>query len=181
MSALESVRQNAAHCIEGAMLGAFVLSLHGHPPYLCDMRASSRDDDHNIAVFQWVGGRWGCLSVSNHSSLRYRNPIYRSLRELGMSYFDDYMNNAGERTLRSMSKPINLAAVFGPNWATRRGDVFNVAEFVDSVAHYKFCEQEQLAALRPADPWMLQTTVSLREWPPPDNFDEEQAERNLNK
>jgi hypothetical protein len=85
MSALESVRQNAAHCIEGAMLGAFILSLHGHPPMLVDLRASTRDDDHNVAVFQWAG-RWGCLSVSNHSSLRWRNPIYNTVRELAMSY-----------------------------------------------------------------------------------------------
>ena len=91
------------------------------------------------------------------------------------------MNNDGERTLRSFSKPINLAAVFGPGWATARGDVFAVAEFVDSVAHYKLCDREHLAALRPADPFMLQTTVTQREWPPPENFDEVQAERNINK
>ena len=126
LSALEATRQNCGHCIEGAMVGAYILSLHGHPPYLCDMRACSRDDDHNVAVFQ-LAGRWGCLSVSNHASLRWRNPIYKTLRELMMSFFDDYMNNDGERTLRSYSRPVNLSAVFGPNWATVRGDVFHIA------------------------------------------------------
>eukprot|EP01052_Picozoa_sp_SAG31_P017722 SAG31_NODE_1225_length_9271_cov_10.376472_2_plen_396_part_00 len=156
-SALEAVRQNCAHCIEGAMLGAFILSLHGHPAYLCDMRACSRDDDHNVAVFQ-QDGHWGCLSVSNHASLRWRNPIYRTLRELMMSFFDDYMNNDGERTLRSYSYPVNLQAVFGPRWATIRGDVFHIAEFMDTVKHYKLCNRSQLVNLRPADPFMMQTS-----------------------
>lgn len=94
LSVLESVRQNQAHCIEGAMLGAYILSLHGHPPYIMDMRSCSADDDHIVTPFQ-VHGRWGCLSVSNHASLRFRNPVYKTLREMMMSYFDDYMNGKG--------------------------------------------------------------------------------------
>merc|ERR1712224_459446 len=79
-SALETLRQNHGHCIEGAMLGAYILSLHGHPPYLMDMCAHD-DDSHNVVPFR-VNGKWGCLSVSNHASLRYRNPVYRTIREL---------------------------------------------------------------------------------------------------
>lgn len=89
LSALESVRQNQAHCIEGAMLGSYILSLQGHPPFLMDLRACEADDDHIVTPFR-VGRRWGCLSVSNHASLRFRNPVYRTLREMIMSYFDDY-------------------------------------------------------------------------------------------
>ena len=78
------------------MLAAYILSLHGYPPLLCDMRACSEDDDHNVAVFQQAG-HWGCISKSNHSSLRYRNPVYRTLRELMISFWDDYMNGQARR------------------------------------------------------------------------------------
>lgn len=100
LSALEAVRQNHAHCIEAAMLGAYILSLHGHRPLLMDMRASSHDDDHVVTPFQ-VNGRWGCLSKPNHAALRFRNAVYRSIRELMMSYFDEYLSKDGERSLRS--------------------------------------------------------------------------------
>jgi hypothetical protein len=130
LSALEAVRQNHAHCLEGAILGAYILGLHGYgslvltPPdrayrplplfpvvrardadpavrrgpgwQLMDLRASIKDDDHVITPFR-CHGRFGALSVSNHASLRFRNPVYRSLRELSMSYFDDYMNGDGLR------------------------------------------------------------------------------------
>ena len=149
-------------------------------------------------------------------------PIYHMLAS-NHGVYVQYMNNDGERTLRSYSRPVNLAAVFGPKWATVRGDTFHVAEFMvrnavshyaqcilsvvqkhltfvcawqepdvvdrcilcrrwqDCVPHYKLCERANLANLRPADPFMMQTTVFAREWPPPENFDEEQWERNVNK
>eukprot|EP00038_Savillea_parva_P000887 m.99622 g.99622 ORF g.99622 m.99622 type:complete len:592 (+) comp10313_c0_seq4:341-2116(+) len=180
LSALESVRQNHAHCIEGAMLGAYILSLHGHAPYLMDLRACAADDDHIVTPFR-IGRRWGCLSVSNHASLRFRNPVYRTLREMIMSYFDDYMNGKGERTLRAYSQPVHLAAVFGPKWHARRGDVYEIAEFVDTVKHYRLIDDTILEHLRPADEMVLATTVHQREWQAPDNFDEEQVRRNENK
>lgn len=180
LSALESVRQNQAHCIEGAMLGAYILSLHGHPPYMMDLRACSDDDDHIVTPFR-VGKYWGCLSVSNHASLRFRNPVYRTLRELVMTYFDDYMNGKGERTLRAYSRPVNLRVVFGDNWHARRGDVYDIAEFMDSVRHYRLIPISQVPHLRPADYMILATTVNQREWQAPDNFDEEVVLRNENK
>eukprot|EP00039_Didymoeca_costata_P008709 m.115339 g.115339 ORF g.115339 m.115339 type:complete len:570 (-) comp14198_c0_seq2:167-1876(-) len=180
LSALESVRQNQAHCIEGAMLGAYLLSLHGFPPLLMDLRASTADDDHIVTPF-YIHKRWGCLSVSNHASLRYRNPVYKSWRELIMSYFDDYMNGKGQRTLRSYSKPVNLDIVFGPNWHSFRGDSYAIAEFMDHVPHYKLLDKEHIKGLRPADNMVLSTTVAQREWQAPDNFDEEQLIRNENK
>ena len=109
LSPLEALRQNHGHCIEGAMLGAYILSLHGYAPLLCDLRACARDDDHDVAVFQHKkNGLWGCISISNHSSLRWRNPVYRTIREMMMTFFDDYMNNDGCRTLRSYSKPVSV-------------------------------------------------------------------------
>jgi hypothetical protein len=181
LSALDTLRQNNGHCIECVMLGAYILSLHGYAPYLMDMRADSEiDDDHIVVPFK-INGHWGCLSKSNHASLRYRNPVYKTIRELMMSYFDDYMNGKGVRSLRSYSQPANLAVVFGPDWATRRGDVFTIGEFVDCQKHYPLLEGIDLKDIRPADEMMLATTVSQREWQCPDNFDEEAARRNENK
>lgn len=180
LSPLEALRQNQCHCIEGAMLAAFVLSLHGYPALMMDMRACSADDDHNITPFQ-VNGLWGCISKSNHSSLRWRNPVYRTLREMMMTYWDDYMNGEGERTLRAYSVPVDLKATFGEDWAIRRGNVFDIAEHMDIVPHKRLVEHSSVAVCRPADEFMLKTTVNQREWPEPVNVDAEVVERNKNK
>lgn len=178
-SALETLRQNHGHCIEGAQLGAYILSLNGYPPLLMDMIAHE-DDCHNVVPFK-VNGKWGCLSVSNHSSLRYRNPNYKTLRELMMSYFDDYMNGKGQRSLIEYTMPFNLEVCFGPRWATRRGDVWPIASFGSQMKTYKLCDVEDLPKMREADEMMHATSVSQRAWRCPDNFDEEAARRNENK
>lgn len=178
-SALETLRQYQGHCIEGAQLGAYIMSLNGHPAYLMDMIAHE-DDCHNIVPFR-VNGKWGALSVSNHASLRWRNPVYRTIRELMLSYFDDYMNGKGERTLHAYTQPYNMDIVFGPRWAQRRGDVWPITRFGDQCKVYKLVDVEDLKGLRPADEMMHATTVSQRAWRCPDNFDEEAVRRNENK
>merc|ERR1711959_619802 len=120
-------------------------------------------------------------SVSNHASLRYRNPVYRTLRELMMSYFDDYMNGKGQRSLTHYTKPLNLAVVFGPRWATRRGNVWQIGHFGDWTDVYELCSVDDLSKVRAADDMMLSSTVLQREWRCPDNFDEDAARRNENK
>eukprot|EP00041_Stephanoeca_diplocostata_P011044 m.179374 g.179374 ORF g.179374 m.179374 type:complete len:833 (+) comp18391_c0_seq1:392-2890(+) len=180
LSALEAVRQNHAHCIEAAMLGAYILSLHGHAPFLLDLRASSSDDDHIVTPFM-LDGRWGCLSKSNHAALRYRNPVYLTLRELVMSYFDDYLSKDGVRSLRSYSLPIHLDAVFGHGWPFVRGDVGHIAGFMDAVPHFRLCEREHLGNLRPGDAFMTTGQVTQREWHQPANYSAVALQRNLNK
>eukprot|EP00037_Helgoeca_nana_P012986 m.119087 g.119087 ORF g.119087 m.119087 type:complete len:104 (+) comp21773_c1_seq2:1810-2121(+) len=91
------------------------------------------------------------------------------------------VNGKGERTLRAYSQPIHLAAIFGPRWYARRGDSYEIAEFVDVVKHYRLIDDTVLQHLRPADEMVLATTVHQREWQAPDNFDEEQVRRNENK
>ena len=78
------------HCMEGSLLAAAALELLGHPPLLVDLEAV-RDDDHVLAVFR-EGGYWGAIAKSNYSGLRFREPVYRSIRELAMSYFEHYFN-----------------------------------------------------------------------------------------
>src|SRR5258708_5044677 len=97
----------SAHCFEGAVLGAYILSLHGYPPLLMHLEATRADFDHVIAPFK-IRGRWGALSKTNHAVLRYREPVYASIRELVMSYFHEYFTDDGVKTLRRYSRPLNL-------------------------------------------------------------------------
>eukprot|EP00750_Incisomonas_marina_P013617 INCI17511.2.p1 GENE.INCI17511.2~~INCI17511.2.p1 ORF type:complete len:815 (-),score=115.56 INCI17511.2:472-2916(-) len=134
LSPIDVVRQNHAHCIEGAMLGAFILSLHGHRPMLMDLRSSIEDDDHNITLFRQAE-RWGALSVTNHCVLRYMPPIFETPRQLAMAHVNEYMNGAGVHTLRSYSEPVHLAAAFGDEWHRARGDVFVISSSLSMVLY----------------------------------------------
>ncbi|TAN54208.1 MAG: hypothetical protein EPN19_07255, partial [Betaproteobacteria bacterium] len=100
------LKQRRAHCIEGATLAACALWIHGEPPLLMDLQAV-RDFDHVVAVFR-RRGRWGAISKTNGLALRWRDPVYRSLRELAMSYFHEYYNKRHEKTLRTYSRPFDL-------------------------------------------------------------------------
>ena len=101
------LRERTSHCLEGAIFAAAALRVLGFPPLILDLEAEN-DTDHVIAVFQ-IRGYWGSIANSNYAGCRYREPVYRSLRELAMSYFDDYFNLRAERTLRTFSRPVNLA------------------------------------------------------------------------
>src|SRR5436853_7295284 len=100
------LRDRTAHCLEGALFGAAALRVQGFVPLLLDLEAV-RDDDHVLALFR-QRGCWGAIAKSNYSGLRFREPVYRTLRELAMSYFEHYYNPRGEKTLRSVSRPVNL-------------------------------------------------------------------------
>src|SRR5215467_2565452 len=99
--------ENTAHCFEGAMLAAAALRVNGYPPLIFDLEAE-KDTDHVVAVYR-VNGHWGAIAKSNFTGCRYREPVYRSLRELAMSYFDVYFNLRRERSLRTFSRPVDLA------------------------------------------------------------------------
>src|SRR5205085_8528628 len=110
------LRERVAHCMEGALFGAAALRMIGHPPLLLDLEAV-RDDDHVLAIFR-ERGCWGAVAKSNYAGLRFREPVYRNLRELAMSYFEDYYNLEGERTLRTYSRPVNLRRFDRIGWMT---------------------------------------------------------------
>ena len=122
MSPRRVLREKKAHCIEGAMFSASALWYHGKSPLVVHF-ATDRDEDHVIAVFK-ESGYWGAISKSNHSLMRYRDPIYKTLRELCMSYFNEYfMYENGRKTLIGYTKPINLSR-FGKNWITSEKDLW---------------------------------------------------------
>src|SRR5438477_11420157 len=122
-----------ANCIEGAVLAAAALRVQGQPPLVMDLTAV-RDEDHVIAVFRRQG-LWGAIATSKFTGLRYREPVYRTLRELAMSYFEHYFNLAGERTLRGHGRPVNLARFDGLHWMTAEHDLWPIAEHLERIPH----------------------------------------------
>jgi hypothetical protein len=128
-----TIRDETAHCLEAAFLAAAALRIHGCPPWILDLE-SVRDDDHVIAVFR-IDGCWGSIGKSNYAGLRFREPVYRTLRELAMSYFEHYYNLKGEKTLRAFSRPVNLARFDAMNWMTAEEDVWEIPEYLTTISH----------------------------------------------
>jgi hypothetical protein len=128
-----TLRDGVGHCMSGSLLAAAALRMLGHPALLVDLEAV-RDDDHVLAVYR-IGGHWGAVAKSNYSGLRFREPVYRSLRELAMSYFEHYYNLKGEKTLRRYSRPVNLARFDPIGWITSEEDVWAIPEYLTSIAH----------------------------------------------
>src|SRR5437667_3317562 len=127
------LRDRVAHCLEGALFGAAALSVQGWEPLLLDLEAV-RDDDHVLAIFR-QRGCWGAIAKSNYAGLRFREPVYRTLRELVMSYFEHYFNPAGEKTLRAYSRPVNLRQFDRFDWMTSEEDVWAVPNHLCDIPH----------------------------------------------
>jgi hypothetical protein len=164
LSVREVLRRRRAHCVEGAFVAACAFWLHGERPLLVDMQASDIDDDHVIAVFK-RGGCWGAISKSNGPWLRYRDPIYRTLRELAMSYFPEY-NKGPLKTLRTYSRPYDLRALKPAQWVTREGSCWEVIDIIDGIRHFKLIDAIQAKHLRKRDRTELRTEA-LKEYKKP--------------
>ena len=147
----EVLRARSAHCIEGAMLAAAALWVHGEPPLLLDMRAV-QDFDHVVALFR-RRGRWGAISKTNGATLRWRDPVYRSLRELAMSYLHEYTNRREQKTLREYSRPFDLRALPSGAWVTPVKGAWAVAERLDNLPHYPLMTPREVRELVRRDPF----------------------------
>jgi hypothetical protein len=156
------LREKKAHCIEGAMLAAVALMLAGEKPLLLDLKTLPSDDEHVVALYK-RNGRWGAISKTNHATVRFRDPIYRNVRELAASYFHEYfLDSTGVKTLRSYSEPINLNR-FGSAWITAEEDLWHIADALDTVPHFPFFPPENARYIRKADA-MERKAGSLNEW-----------------
>ncbi len=144
-----TMRKGVAHCMEGAMLAACALRAMGHPPLLVDLEAV-RDTDHVLAVYR-VAGYWGAVAKSDYSGIRSREPVYRTIRELAMSYFEHYYNPAGEKTLRAYSRPVNLARFDGIGWETREDDVWEIPNYLCEIPHTPMLARGMERRLSPMD------------------------------
>jgi len=144
-----ALREKTAHCLEGAIFAAAALRANGYPPLIIDFEAK-RDTDHVLAVYQ-IDGCWGAIAKSNFTGLRYREPVYRSLRELALSYFDDYFNLLGERTLRRYSAPVNLKRFDHLDWMITEKPIWFIADYLTKIRHFPLISKSQVNHLHRVD------------------------------
>lgn len=157
------LKHKKAHCFEGALLGAALLWYHGTKPLLMNLRTIPNDDDHAVVLFK-QNGLWGALSKTNHAVLRFRDPIYKSPRELAASYFHEYItNDTGLKTLRAYSAPFDLSR-FGKDWVTSEKPVWKLAETLRDSPHTKLFPDKSKNYIRHAS--VLERNAGrLVEWP----------------
>lgn len=114
-SPLNVLLDKQCHCLDGGFLAALLLWKIGFTPQVLDLTpAPDLDDDHVLALYQ-IEGRWGAVAKSNFIQLGYREPVYKNIRELVMSYFEHYLNTERQKTLRGYTRPMNLANI-DPEW-----------------------------------------------------------------
>ncbi len=156
------LQKKTAHCMEGGMLAAAALRLIGQRPLVMDLKAIERDQDHVVTLFR-DGTNWGAISKTNHGVLRYREPVYRSVRELAMSYFHEYYLDDGRKTLRSYSVPIDLSRFDRLQWMTSEEDLWDIPQAVDDARHFPILTPLQIKNLRKADV-IERTMAAMTEW-----------------
>lgn len=144
------LRKRTASCLEGAIFAAAALRILGFPPLIFDLEAE-QDTDHVLAIFK-VKGHWGAVAKSNFAGCRYREPVYRNLRELAMSYFNIYFNLRFERTLRTYSQPVNLTRFDRRDWMTTDKEVWFIAEHLCEIPHRRLLTNAMQKSLSRVDP-----------------------------
>jgi hypothetical protein len=144
------LRDRTGHCFEGGLLAVAALRVHGYPPLVVDLEAV-RDDDHIVAVFK-QRGHWGAIGKSNYAGLRFREPVYRNVRELVMSYFEHYYNLKGEKSLRRYSRPLNLRRFDRRNWMTAEEDLWWLNDYLFTLPHYSILTSPMARSLCKMDP-----------------------------
>lgn len=150
MSPRRVLREKKMHCIEGAFLAATALWLNGEKPLVMDLKATREDADHVITIYR-RNGYFGAISKTNHIGLRWRDPVYKSARELAMSYFHEYLqDDNSHKTLRSFSNPIDLRK-FGKKWITAEEDLIDMAWKIDGVKHFPIAPKKNIKLIRPTD------------------------------
>ncbi len=149
----------------GRYVGSSSFEIFRPSPLVLDLKATAADDNHVIAVFK-QRGLWGALSKINHYSLRYRDPVFCSIRELVMSYFNEYFIENGRKTLRSYSLPVDLSCFDRKNWMTSNKDVWYITEYLDQVKHYPVIKPALAKKLRPVDKIEIKALL-LEQWPSP--------------
>lgn len=154
--------EQKAHCLEGALLAATALWLHGERPLLLELRVARGDQDHAVALYK-RNGHWGAISKTNHTSLRFRDPVYRTIRELVLSYFHEYfINENGTKTLRGYTRPFSMKQ-FGAGWITSETDLWNIAYRLHDAPHLDIIPPGNEGHIRQADS-MERRAGELIEW-----------------
>ena len=147
---LRVLRDRTAHCFDGAMFAAMALRRIGYPPLILDMLSNGRDDEHLLALFK-IGRCWGAVAKSNFVGLRFREPVYRTVRELVLSYFEQYYNLDREKTLRGYTGPLNLKRFDRLNWMTADETMERIAQRTDEIRRVMSIDAEMEKRLSPVD------------------------------
>lgn len=157
------LRHKSAHCVEGALFAAAALAYQGRTPWLMDIQTAPYDDDHVLALFK-EDGCWGAISKTNHTILRWRDPVYKTVRELAMSYFHEYFVVDGEKTMRAFSRPFDLSK-YGTGWVVDETDLVDLIVDLDDSPHFPVAGKRAMKNLRNAQP--IETKVlDITEWLP---------------
>ena len=163
-SPLTVLKTNKAHCMEGALLAAACFWHNGKRPLLLDLKtAKGKDDDHVVALFK-EKGFWGAVSKTNHGVLRYRDPIFKTVRELALSYFNEYFLDSGIKTMRSYSAPFSLLQ-YDDDWLVSEDGLWQVPEDLDDSRHFKILPHGFSKRLRAADAVEIEAG-KLTQWKP---------------
>ena len=152
---LRVLRERVAHCFDGALFGAVALRHLGHPPLIVNMLANDQDDDHMLALYR-RDGHWGAVAKSNYTGCRWREPVYRTLRELALSYFNIYFNLRRERTLRRYSVPVNLKRFDAQHWMTTDKPVWFIVYHLFDIKHFPLLTKGQEKRLHRVDERLFQ-------------------------
>jgi hypothetical protein len=147
---LRVLRERVAQCFDGALFAAAALQRIGQAPVILDLIPNQRDDDHVLALFK-TGKHWGAIAKSNFAGLRFREPIFRTLRELALSYFEQYYNTAREKTLRGYSLPLNLKTFNRLGWIYRDQPLELIAKKLDMLKHFPLLTRKMISGLQPVD------------------------------
>lgn len=156
------LRHRTVHCLEGAIFGAAALRVLGYPPLLWDLEAE-RDTDHVLAIFRH-NGCWGAVAASNFAGCRYREPVYRTLRELAMSFFNLYFNLAKQRSLRRYSNPVNLKRFDRLGWMTSEKEVWYIPEYLCDIPHKSLLRPKQVKQLHSVDQRLFDAELVGHRW-----------------
>jgi hypothetical protein len=151
------LRENTAHCLEGAIFAAAALRATGFPPLLLDLEAE-HDTDHVLAIYR-VDDHWGAVAKSNFTGCRYREPVHRSLRELALSYFNLYFNLRRERTLRTFSRPVNLTRFDPQHWMTTEKPIWFIVDYLFEIHHYKLLRPGMAKRLHRVDKRLFRAEI----------------------
>lgn len=152
----------SAYCFEGAVFAAASLAYHGHEPWLMDLRAIEPDVDHVVALFK-ENNLWGAISKTNYPVLKWRDPIYKTVRELAMSYFHEYFLDNGKKSFKDYSLPFNLKKFKPEDWVISKEPLEWLAEALDDFKHLPTVPKSMLKKLRRASPVEIEAS-DLREW-----------------
>lgn len=152
---LRVLRERTAHCFDAALFAAAALRQAGHPPLILELLPNAHDDDHLLALFR-RNGCWGAVAKSNFAGLRYREPVYRTLRELALSFFEQYYNIARRKTLRGYTMPLHLAAFDRQGWTVRDHPLWDIADRLDTMRRVTLVDRRMAAGLSPVDERLYQ-------------------------